>query len=171
MSFWTDICPTTTSYVIYQCQYLRQFWAITKLSDMLRLVYILDYSFTFISQKYYLCTKIWSRLHTASKLYDLIITSHNLSQHEWNQNGHVSFIFLFQFSSFSSLTTKMHGYNGDPDLRDKIHCVVYVLDAAKYSPNLGMSFVTTGVKEQITHIQENASQRGNVINAIWFFGE
>lgn len=73
-------------------------------------------------------------------------------------DGHMPNDYIF--SSFSSLTTKMHGYNGDPDLRDKIHCVVYVLDAAKYSPNLGMSFVTTGVKEQITHIQENASQRG-----------
>ncbi|XP_069117152.1 interferon-induced protein 44-like [Argopecten irradians] len=73
-------------------------------------------------------------------------------------DGHVPDNYIF--NSSSSVTTKTHGYRRDPKLKDKIHCVAYVLDAEKYSPEVGMSFVTEAVKEQIIDIQEKCDQRG-----------
>ncbi|XP_033736421.1 interferon-induced protein 44-like [Pecten maximus] len=73
-------------------------------------------------------------------------------------DGHVPNNYIF--NSSSSVTNKTHGYRRDPKLKDKIHCVVYVLDAEKYSPEIGMSFVTETVKEQIMDIQEKVDQRG-----------
>ncbi|OWF46414.1 Interferon-induced protein 44-like [Mizuhopecten yessoensis] len=73
-------------------------------------------------------------------------------------DGHAPNNYIF--NSSSALTSKAHGYIRDPKLKDKIHCVVYVLDSEKYSAEVGMSFMTEGVKEQITDIMEKVDQRG-----------
>lgn len=73
-------------------------------------------------------------------------------------DGHAPNNYIF--NSSSPLNSKTHGYINDPKLKDKIHCVVYVLDAEKYSLDLDVSFISEEVKEQITDIQDKVDQRG-----------
>ncbi|XP_060082945.1 interferon-induced protein 44-like [Ylistrum balloti] len=73
-------------------------------------------------------------------------------------DGHVPDNYIFNVSS--PVTNKTHGYRRDPKLKDKIHCVVYVLEAEKYAAEVEMSFVTEPVKEQIMEIQDKIDQRG-----------
>ncbi|XP_033734792.1 interferon-induced protein 44-like [Pecten maximus] len=56
----------------------------------------------------------------------------------------------------------MDGYKQQPNLEDKIHCVVYVLDAEKHSTNADIhaSFITADVKKQIETIQEKIELKG-----------
>ncbi|OWF38236.1 Interferon-induced protein 44-like [Mizuhopecten yessoensis] len=66
----------------------------------------------------------------------------------------------YAFNTSFPLTWNMHGYKHNPSLEDRIHCVVYVLDAETYSGELGIPFVTEPVREQIKTIQEAVDQRG-----------
>ncbi|XP_060081584.1 interferon-induced protein 44-like [Ylistrum balloti] len=72
--------------------------------------------------------------------------------------GHMPDNYTFNISN--PLTSTTHGFRKDPKLKDKIHCVVYVLDAEKYSADLDISFVTADVRDQIKDIQDMVDQKG-----------
>ncbi|XP_033734785.1 interferon-induced protein 44-like [Pecten maximus] len=72
--------------------------------------------------------------------------------------GHTPDNYTFNISN--PLTSTTHGFRKDPKLKDKIHCVVYVLDASKYSADFEMSFVTDDVRDQIKDIQDIVDQKG-----------
>ncbi|OWF38231.1 interferon-induced protein 44-like isoform X2 [Mizuhopecten yessoensis] len=72
--------------------------------------------------------------------------------------GHMPDNYTFNISN--PMTASTPGYRKDPEMKDQIHCVVYVLDAEKYSADFEMSFVTDDVRDQIKDIQEMVDQKG-----------
>ncbi|XP_069116497.1 interferon-induced protein 44-like [Argopecten irradians] len=62
----------------------------------------------------------------------------------------------------SPLKENMHGYNQHPGLEDKIHCVVYILEAEKHSDHADIHtpFTTEDVRNQIENIQTRVEQKG-----------
>ncbi|XP_069116505.1 interferon-induced protein 44-like [Argopecten irradians] len=72
--------------------------------------------------------------------------------------GHMPDNYTFNISN--PLTSATHGFRKDPKLKDKIHCVVYVLDASKYNAEFDISFVTEDVRDQIKDIQDMVDQKG-----------
>ncbi|KAF7202584.1 interferon-induced protein 44-like [Nothobranchius furzeri] len=59
-----------------------------------------------------------------------------------------------QFNSAAPLDSEAHGYRKSPELKDKIHCVVYVLDACK------ISILPTKMEEKLKAIRNKANLLG-----------
>ncbi|XP_033733490.1 interferon-induced protein 44-like [Pecten maximus] len=74
--------------------------------------------------------------------------------------GHMPNNYVINTSS--AMKANMHGYKQHPRLEDKIHCVVYVIDADKHSnhADIHTPFITDNVKKQMKTIQENVDQKG-----------
>ncbi|XP_033734793.1 paramyosin-like [Pecten maximus] len=72
--------------------------------------------------------------------------------------GHIPDNYVFN-TSFP-IISNMEGYKSFPRLENKIHCVVYVLDASTYSADLAIPFVSDPVRKSIKAIQESVDQKG-----------
>ncbi|XP_069116495.1 interferon-induced protein 44-like [Argopecten irradians] len=74
--------------------------------------------------------------------------------------GHI--LNNYVINTASPLKENMHAYNKHPGLEDKIHCVVYVLDAEKHSDHADIHtpFTTEDVRSQIENIQAHVDQKG-----------
>uniref|UniRef100_A0A3Q4N6Y6 Interferon-induced protein 44-like n=1 Tax=Neolamprologus brichardi TaxID=32507 RepID=A0A3Q4N6Y6_NEOBR len=67
-------------------------------------------------------------------------------------NGHLP--ERYQFNPSAPLHPEAHGYRTSPGLKDKIHCVAYVIDASK------VSIMSTGLEEKLDAIRRKVNLMG-----------
>uniref|UniRef100_A0A3Q3RTJ3 TLDc domain-containing protein n=1 Tax=Mastacembelus armatus TaxID=205130 RepID=A0A3Q3RTJ3_9TELE len=60
----------------------------------------------------------------------------------------------YQFNPTAPLHSEAYGYNKSPELKDKIHCVVYVIDACK------ISIMATKLEEKLAAIRRKINSMG-----------
>ncbi|KAM9357723.1 interferon-induced protein 44-like [Symphorus nematophorus] len=60
----------------------------------------------------------------------------------------------YQFNPSAPLNSEVHGYRGSPGLKDKIHCVAYVVDACK------VSIMPTKLEEKLDAIRRKVNLMG-----------
>ncbi|CAN9500340.1 unnamed protein product [Ophioblennius macclurei] len=67
-------------------------------------------------------------------------------------NGHMP--NYYQFNPTAPMSSETHGYCSSPELKDKIHCVVYVIDASK------ISIMSTNLEEKLDAIRRKVNLMG-----------
>lgn len=64
------------------------------------------------------------------------------------------FIWMPQFNPSAPLQSEVHGYQKSPELKDRIHCVAYVIDACK------ISIMPAKLQEKLEAIRRKANLMG-----------